>query len=96
MLQNFALGPDSTEPEPYELCGILSRSLPFISSRLFVLVSLVDPTISRDYGCPEPGREEEVLVPWLDAMHSLAETVTMERPEVGWFAPSCSVHGVVS
>ena len=45
----------------------------------------VDTLISRDYGCPEAGAEEEILVPWLSSTHELITNA-------GWWAPSCSLH----
>ena len=48
--------------------------------------------ISRDYGCPVSGAEEDILVPWLSSMHSMITNLTETRPSVGWWAPSCSLH----
>ena len=52
----------------------------------------VDTLISRDYGCPEAGAEEEILVPWLSSTHELITNATASMPELGWWAPSCSLH----
>ena len=73
-------------------CGIFSQYLSFISTPLFIAVSQVDTLISRDYGCPKAGEEEEILMPWLLATHELIINKTETRPELGWWAPSCSLH----
>ena len=73
-------------------CGIFSQYLPFISTPLFIAVSQVDTLISRDYGCPKAGEEEEILMPWLLATHELIINKTETRPELGWWAPSCRLH----
>ena len=46
--QEFAFDPASNVSDPWELCGMLSKSLPFVESDLFVMVSLRDSVISRD------------------------------------------------
>ena len=73
-------------------CGILSQYISFISTPLFIAVSQVDTLISRDYGCPPAGSEEEILLPWLSSTHELITNLTISRPELGWWAPSCSLH----
>ena len=45
-------------------CSILSQYISFISSPLFIAVSQVDSTISQGQGCPVPGSEEDILVPF--------------------------------
>ena len=52
----------------------------------------MDTLISRDYGCPEAGAEEDILVPWLSSTNSLITNLTLTRPGLGWWAPSCSLH----
>ena len=90
--QDFAFDPANNVSDPWELCGMLSKSLPFVESDLFVMVSLRDTAISRDYGCPEPGLEEEVFAPWRAGVRGLIGAVNANNPRVGWFAPSCEVH----
>ena len=52
----------------------------------------MDTLISRDYGCPEAGSEEEILVPWLSSMQELITNLTVSRPSLGWWSPSCPLH----
>ena len=52
----------------------------------------MDSLISRDYGCPEAGSEEELLVAWLSSTQSLITNLTLTRPGLGWWAPSCPLH----
>merc|ERR550539_1679288 len=73
-------------------CGILSQYISFISTPLFIAVSQVDSLISGGYGCPPAGSEEEILLPWLSSTHELITNLTVSRPELGWWAPSCSLH----
>ena len=58
------------------------------------MVSLRDTAISRDYGCPEPGQEEEVFAPWRAGVRGLISAVNANNPRVGWFSPSCEVHTI--
>ena len=51
---------------------------------------------NRDYGCPEPGLEDDVFVPWKAGMHDLIRFANVNNPRVGWFAPSCEVCTVLS
>ena len=51
-----------------------------------------DTAISRDFGCPEPGNEEEVILPWMVGMVDLITNVMETRPEVGWWSPRCPLH----
>ena len=46
--QDFAFDPANNVSKPEELCGLLSKSLPFIATDVFVMVSLRDPVISRE------------------------------------------------
>ena len=94
--QQFAHKPSNNVSDPDELCGILSQSLSFVSTDIFILVSLRDTLISRDYGCPESGLEEEVILPWMSGMHSLIESFTSSMDRVGWFVPSCNIHVIYS
>ena len=48
--------------------------------------------MSKGYGCPEPGAEEDITVPWMSSMHSMISNLSETRPSVGWWAPSCSLH----
>lgn len=64
--QQFAFDSANNISNPWELCGILSKSLPFVETDMFIMVSLRDPVFSGGYGCPEPGLEEEIFVPWRD------------------------------
>ena len=73
-------------------CGILSQYLPFVSTPLFIAVSQLDSTISKGQGCPKPGSEEEILVPWLSSMNEMITNLTVSRPSLGWWSPSCSLH----
>ena len=45
--QDFAFDPGHNVSDPWELCGMLSKSLPFVESDLFIMVSLRDSVISR-------------------------------------------------
>ena len=90
--QDFAFNPANNISDPWELCGMLSKSLPFVKSDLFVMISQRDTAISRDYGCPEPGLEDEVFVPWKEGVHRLISMINANNPRVGWFSPSCEEH----
>ena len=59
-------------------------------------MSLRDTLISRDYRCPEPGIEEEIILPWMSGMHDLVTSATQNMPRVGWFVPSCPLHVIYS
>ena len=90
--QDFAFDPANNVSDPWELCGMLSKSLSFVKSDLFIMVSLRDSTISNGYGCPEPGMEDEIFIPRKEGMHRLISTINVNNPHVGWFSPSCEEH----
>ena len=90
--QHFVFNPAHNVTEPEEVCGILSRSLSFITTDIFILVSLRDSTISVGYGCPQPGLEDEIFLPWMAGMHDLVTTAAQHNPQVGLFVPSCPCH----
>ena len=77
-------------------CGILSQYLPFISTPLFIAVSQLDTIISKGYGCPEAGSEADIQLPWLSSMHELITNLTVSRPSLGWWSPSCSLHTLLN
>jgi len=94
--QDFAFDPANDIEKPEEQCGILSQSLPFVRTDMFILVSLRDIAISRDYGCPQHGEEDVVIIPWMTGMHYLVTNATQTLPQIGWFVPSCPLHVLYS
>ena len=81
--QQFAFDPANNISDPWELCGMLSKSLPFVESDMFIMVSLRDSTISNGYGCPEPGLEDEIFVPWRE--DDLVFQAGLGTPVVFWY-----------
>jgi len=88
--QEFAFDPNNNVSKPEEMCGILSQSLPFIKTDTFILVSMKDTAISRDYGCFHG--DDDLEQQWMEAMYHLIIANTDDLPNVGWFAPSCPLH----
>ena len=92
--QEFAYNLENNVTKPEEMCGILSQSLSFITTNIFISVSLQDTAIGPDYSCPQQGAEDEVLLPWMSGMEEMVTAATETMPGIGWFVPICPLHAI--
>jgi len=81
-----------------ELCGVLARSLEFVSSPILVMTPFFDPAITIIHGCQESYEEqgdqefEKFKERWMTGHKKEVDNLMSTKPEIAFFVPNCVIH----
>jgi len=93
----WATNPENQIEDPADYCGILTTAIQHVHTPLFVLVPLLDSTISRGQSCFTPGTSatDDILAEeWREAMvaHIAQAVETHPGGRLGFWSPNCYHH----